>query len=58
MKEQKSVNNIQFISLDDYALLNSEAVSYVHSKDKQFYYSYISEDIQNPAVLYEGDKRN
>ncbi len=57
MKEQKSANSIQLISLEEYARLNPGAVSFVHSREKQFYYSYVSEDLQKPAVLHEGEKR-
>ena len=57
MEEQKSANNIQFISLEDFSLQNPGAVSFLHSREKQFYYSYASEDLQNPAVLHEGEKR-
>ena len=57
MEEQKLANNIQFISLEEYALLNPEAISFLHSREKLFYYSYASEDLQNPAILYKGEKR-
>ena len=57
MKEQKSANGIQFISLEEYALQNPGAVSFIHSREKQFYYSYVSVDLQKPAVLHEGEKR-
>lgn len=57
MKEQKSANEIQFISLEDYVLQKPASVSFIHSREKQFYYSYASEDLQNPAVLHKGEKR-
>ncbi len=57
MELQKSANNIQFTSLEEYARLHPEAVSFLHFGEKQFYYSYVSEDLQNPAVLHEGEKR-
>lgn len=57
MEAQKSVNNIQFTSLEDYACQNPGTISFLHSKEKQFYYSYVSEDFQHPAVLQEGERR-
>lgn len=54
---QKSANSIRFVSLDEYSHQNPGAISFIHSKEKQFYYSYASEDLQNPAVLYKGERR-
>lgn len=55
MVEQKSVNGISFISLDEYANLNPDKVFYLHTSEKQLYYSYVPEDIKEKAVLHEGD---
>lgn len=57
MEAQKSANNIQLISLDEYARQHPDTVSFLHLEEKQFYYSYVSEDLQNPALLHEGEKR-
>lgn len=57
MEAQKSTNGIRLISLDEYSRQHQGTVSVLYSKEKNFYYSYSSEDLQNPAVLHKGEKR-